>query len=76
MSGGLTDKLRGSLEGYLARSAAELDERGAEHADRVAELEAAAAQLEEAERELDGGRAGSRSWGRCRQGSPERWRKC
>ena len=53
MSGGLTDKLRGSLEGYLARSAAELDERGAQHAERTAELEAAAAQLEDAERELD-----------------------
>jgi hypothetical protein len=27
--GGVTAKLRGSLESYLARSAAELDERGA-----------------------------------------------
>jgi len=42
---GLTNKLRDSLEGYLAKSAAELDERGAELAQRATELEAEQDQL-------------------------------
>ncbi len=50
--GGVTAKLRGSLEGYLARSAVELDERGAVLAERAAELDAQAADLERLEEAL------------------------
>src|ERR687891_138276 len=47
--GGVTAKLRGSLESYLARSAAELDERGATLAERAAELETESTELDTAE---------------------------
>ena len=50
---GLTNKLRDSLEGYLAKSAAELDERGAELAQRANELEAEQDQLERTETEFE-----------------------
>ena len=53
MSGGITDKLRGSLESYLARSAAELDERGAALDDRSRELTERETSLEQAELELE-----------------------
>jgi Skp family chaperone for outer membrane proteins len=50
MAGGLTDKLRGSLEGYLARSAAELDE----HRVRSdSQLQLRREELEQKQRELD-----------------------
>ena len=52
MSGGITEKLRGSLENYLERSAAELDERGAVHTERAAELDAEQAELDQAEADL------------------------
>lgn len=53
MSGSLTEKLRGSLEAYLARSASELDERGVLLAGRADELDASTAELDRAETDLD-----------------------
>lgn len=50
---GVTEKLRGSLETYLARSAAELDERGELLSDRASELEAEAAELVSLETDLE-----------------------
>src|SRR5919108_4878822 len=52
MSGGITDKLRGSLESYLERSAAELDERGAAMSELAAGLEARQGELQQAEEQL------------------------
>jgi DNA repair exonuclease SbcCD ATPase subunit len=52
MSGGITEKLRGSLESYLERSAAELDERGAALAELASEFEAQRVMLEQAEAQL------------------------
>jgi DNA repair exonuclease SbcCD ATPase subunit len=49
---GLTAVVRRSLENYLERSAAELDERGAELAERQLEHDTQSAELEAAEKEL------------------------
>ena len=57
MSRGITDKLRGSLEAYLERSAAELDERGAALAERADELAADLHELERREAEIQERRA-------------------
>lgn len=54
---GLTAVVRRSLENYLERSAAELDDRGAELAERQLTYDMQSAELEAAEKELSGLRA-------------------